>query len=176
MKISVVFSNVQNYSLGNLQHKLCVQCSELVREVCEEKGHCHYYTVIWLFSESHPIYNGRPSTRRTKRQPQGFPWFSDDFTMIFSSASSLSDIQYRQNCALHLCLPATVICSLFLPQSWHREGNQVMTIGMFQLGSAHVSPQNDCQWLCMITADSFFLIFSSLIGTVVGATKRKQKK
>ena len=53
MKISVVFSNVQNYSLKNLQHNLCVQCSELVREVCEEKGHCHYYTVIWLFCESH---------------------------------------------------------------------------------------------------------------------------
>ena len=46
MKTSVVFSNVQNYSLNNLQHNLCVQCSELVREVCEEKGHCHYYTVI----------------------------------------------------------------------------------------------------------------------------------
>ena len=84
MKISAVFSNVQNYFLDNLQHNLCVQCSELVKEVCEEKGHCHYYTVIWLFCESHPIYNGRPSTRKTKRQPRTrFSTFSDDFATFF---------------------------------------------------------------------------------------------
>ena len=93
MKIAVVFSNVQNYSLDNLQHKLCVHFSELVREVCEEKGHCHYYTVIWLFCESHPIYNGRPSTRKTKRQPRTrFFIFSDDF---------VTSHMYRQTTTKH---------------------------------------------------------------------------
>ena len=53
--------------------------------------HCHL-TLLWV---THPIYNGRPSTRRTKRQPQDFPWFSDDFAIIFSSASPLRDSQYK---------------------------------------------------------------------------------
>ena len=83
MKISVVFSNVQNYSLKNLQHNLCVQCSELVREVCEEKGHCHYYTVIWLFCESHTrstAVDHLPGKQRGNHKVfHIFWWFRDDF-------------------------------------------------------------------------------------------------
>ena len=90
MNISAVFNSVKHYSLDNLS----VHCSELVREVCEEKGHCHYYTVIWLFCESHPIYNGWPSTRRTKRQPQGFPYFLMISRRFFFCLSSESHPMY----------------------------------------------------------------------------------
>ena len=85
-----------------------------------------------------------------------FLWFSHVFFVCFQSVSYV--IQAKL-CSAHVSSWFYDLLPLFTPKLIQRGESS-----LFQLGSAHVSPQNDCQWLCIITAGSFFRIFSSWLG------------